>query len=130
MDGDLPNHMVTLGRSPKSEILDFWDLPPNLPYISPIGESTVHLPLHFLYKSQMLWKKKIFIVGALGLLKACVCYFFIKILFFHQMIVRQKLWKIFFISKKLFSLLRCSIFCNFFSSFPQFPDSKGQMEVE
>ena len=37
----------------------------------------------------------------------------------------------FFISsKKLFSLLRYSNFCNLFPSFPQFPDSKGQMEVE
>ena len=37
----------------------------------------------------------------------------------------------FFISsKKLFSFLRYSDFCNFFPSFPQFPDSKGQMEVK
>ena len=53
------------------------------------------------------------------------------ILFFHQMIGLQKLWKMFFISsKKLFSFSRYSDFCNFFPSFPHFPDSKGQMEVE
>ena len=32
--------------------------------------------------------------------------------------------------KKLFSFSRYSDFCIFSSSFPQFPDSKGQMEVE
>ena len=32
--------------------------------------------------------------------------------------------------KKLFSFSRYSLFCNFFSLFPQFPDSKGQMKVE
>ena len=33
-------------------------------------------------------------------------------------------------SKKLFSFSRYSNFCKFFPSFPRFPDSKGQMEVE
>ena len=33
-------------------------------------------------------------------------------------------------SKKLFSFLRYSIFFNFFTSFPHFTDSKGQMEEE
>ena len=57
--------------------------------------------------------------------------FFIKFLFFHQMIGLQKLWKMFFISsKKLFPFSRYSNFCNFFPSFPHIPDSKGQMEVE
>ena len=43
----------------------------------------------------------------------------------------SKTEKCFFISsKKLFSFSRYSIFCNFFPSFPHFPDSKGQMEVE
>ena len=57
--------------------------------------------------------------------------FFIKFLFFHQMIFFKKLWKMFFISsKKLFSFLRYSNCCNFFPSFPNFPDSKGQMDVE
>ena len=56
---------------------------------------------------------------------------FIKLLFFHQMIALQKLWKMFFISsKKLFSFSRYLDFCIFFSSFPQLPDSKGHMEVE
>ena len=36
----------------------------------------------------------------------------------------------FFSSKKLFLFSRYSNFCNFSSSFPYFPDSKGQMEVE
>ena len=35
-----------------------------------------------------------------------------------------------FYLKRLFSLSKYSIFCNFFPSFPNFPDSKGQMEVE
>ena len=56
--------------------------------------------------------------------------FFIKFLFFHQMIALPKLWKVLFISsKKLFSFSRYSYFCNLFPSFPQFPDTKGQMEV-
>ena len=33
-------------------------------------------------------------------------------------------------SKKLFSFSRYSNFCDFFPTFPQFSDSKGQMEVE
>ena len=57
--------------------------------------------------------------------------FFIKFLFFDQMIGLLKLWKMFFISsEKLFSFSRYSNFCNFFPSFPHFPDSKRQMEVE
>ena len=37
----------------------------------------------------------------------------------------------FFISsKKFFLFLRYSIFCNLFTSFPHYIDSKGQMEVE
>ena len=32
--------------------------------------------------------------------------------------------------KKLFLFLRHSDFCNFFVSFPHFPDSKGQMKME
>ena len=65
------------------------------------------------------------------IVKACVRYFLIKFLFFHQMRVLQNLWKIFFIpSKKLFSFSKYSNFCNFFPSFPHFPYSKWQMEVE
>ena len=53
---------------------------------------------------------------------------FIKFLFLHQMIALKKLWKMFFISsKKPFPFWRYYIF---FPSFPHFPDSKGQMEVE
>ena len=62
--------------------------------------------------------------------KALCLLFFITFLFFHQMITLQKLWKMFFISsKKLFSFSRYLNFY-FFPSFPNFPDSKGQMEVE
>ena len=47
--------------------------------------------------------------------------FFIKFLFFHQMIARQKLWKVFFISsKRLFSFSRYPNFCIFSPSFPHF----------
>ena len=50
---------------------------------------------------------------------------------FHQMVTLKKIWKIFFISSKnLRSFPRNSNFCNFFPSFLQLPDSKGQMEVE
>ena len=50
---------------------------------------------------------------------------------FHEMIALEKLWKMFFIlCKKHFLFLRYSSFCNFPPSFPHFPDSKGQMEVE
>ena len=62
-------------------------------------------------------------------LKLVSAIFLIKFLFFHQMIALQKLWKMFFISsKKLFLFSRYSSFCIFSSSFPHFPDSKGQME--
>ena len=51
--------------------------------------------------------------------------------FFHQLVGLQKLWKMLFISsKKLFSFSRDSNFCIFFPFIPQFPGSKGQMEVE
>ena len=57
--------------------------------------------------------------------------FFIKFLFFHQMIALKNLWKMFFISsKELFSFSRCLNFCVFFPSFPHFADSKGKMELE
>ena len=49
---------------------------------------------------------------------------------FNQMIALQKLWKIFFISPKKLFLSQDSNFCNFFHSFPHFPDSKWQMKVE
>ena len=56
-------------------------------------------------------------VVILSQLKACVRYFLL--LFFHQMIALQKLWKMFFISsKKLFSFSRYSKFCIFV--FPSF----------
>ena len=83
-----------------------------------------HHVAFLLSKLQLSEKKKYLIF------KACVL-FFIKILFFHQMIGLQKLWKMFFFSsKKLYLFSRYSNFCNFFPSFLQFPDSKGQMEVE
>ena len=64
-------------------------------------------------------------------LKLVSVIFYQIFIFFNQMIALQKLWKVFFISsKKLFLFSRYSIFCNFFTSFPHFPDTKGQMEVE
>ena len=58
----------------------------------------------------------------IGMIKACIRYFLTIFLFFHQMIALQKLWKMFFLSsKKLFLFLRYSNFCNFFTSFCQFP---------
>ena len=60
-----------------------------------------------------------------------VCTIFYQIFIFDQVIALQKLWKMFFISsKKLFFSSKYSIFCKCFPSFPHFPDSKGQMEVE
>ena len=50
---------------------------------------------------------------------------------FTKMMAHQKLWKMLFVpSEMLFSFLRFSNFCNVFPSFPQSPDSKGQMKVE
>ena len=47
------------------------------------------------------------------------------------MIALQKLWKILFISsKKLFLFSGYPIFKKIFPSFPYFPGSEGQMEVE
>ena len=55
-------------------------------------------------------------------LKACVRYFFLKKIIYHQMIAFQKLWKMVFISsKKLFSFSRYLNFCN--SIFPSFSPS-------
>ena len=72
----------------------------------------------------------IFLTSLLIFLKLVFAIFY-HFLFFHQMIALEKLWKMFFISsKKLFSFSRYSDFGNFFPSFPQVPDSKGQMEVD
>ena len=63
------------------------------------------------------------------LIKACVCCF-CQIYFFTKWLPFKN-WKIFFISsKKLFPFSRHSNICNFPPSFPHFPDSKEQMEVE
>ena len=56
---------------------------------------------------------------------------FYQIFIFSPTIDLWKLWKMFFISsKKIFSFSRHSNFCIFSSSFPYFPDLKGQMGVE
>ena len=61
------------------------------------------------------------------IVKACVRYFLIKFLFFHQMRVLQNLWKIFFIpSKKLFSFSKYSNFCNFSLPFHTFHIQKDK----
>ena len=55
---------------------------------------------------------------------------FIKFLFFHQIIALQKLWKFFlFHPKSSFRSQDIQIFCDFSSSFPHFPDSKGQIRI-
>ena len=62
-------------------------------------------------------------------IKASVRYFFIKVLFFYQMIALQTLWKIFFISsKKLFLFLRYSnfLFYVFFIPFYTIPTQKNK----
>ena len=64
-------------------------------------------------------------------LKACVRYFLSIFYFFIKWYAFKNYEKCFFISsKKLFSFSRYSIFWNFFRSSRQFPDSKGQIEVE
>ena len=57
----------------------------------------------------------------LGTIQSLCPLFFIKFLLFLQMIALQKLEKMFFISsKKFFSFLRYSIFCNFSLPFQTF----------
>ena len=59
-------------------------------------------------------------------IKASVRYFLSNFYFLTKW--WEKLWEMFFISSKnLFSFSRYS---DFFPSFPHFPDSKGQMELE
>ena len=56
---------------------------------------------------------------------------FYQIFIFSSNDSLSKTMKMFFISsKKLFSFSRYSSLCNFFPSFPHFPDSKRQKEVE
>ena len=63
--------------------------------------------------------------------KSLCLLFFINFFVFHLMIALQKLWQMFFISlQKLFLFLRYSVFCIFSSSFPHFPDWKGQIKLE
>ena len=54
--------------------------------------------------------------------------FFIKFLFFHQMMALEKLQMFFISSKKFFSFLRYSNFCNFFPSFPSFQIQNGKQK--
>ena len=62
--------------------------------------------------------------------KACVHYF-LQNLYISPNDNPSKTVKRFFISsKKLFLFSRYANVCNFSSSFPHFPDSKGQMGVE
>ena len=59
--------------------------------------------------------------------KACIRYFFIKFLFFHQMIGLQKLWKMFFISSKSsFRSQDIQIFVTFSLLFHTFQIQKGK----
>ena len=62
------------------------------------------------------------------LFKACVRYFLSNFYFFTKWEPFKKYQKCFL--KSFFPSFFCSNFCNFSPSFPHFPDSKGQMEVE
>ena len=53
-----------------------------------------------------------------------------EVRFYFSIIVVPSKTKKIISSKKQFSFSRYSNFCNFLPSFPHFPDSKGQMEVE
>ena len=88
-------------------------------YSNPTGSSAIGRVYFRIWSLFLLFFIKLFFIK------------FISMLFFHQMITLLKLWKKFFVSsKKLFLFSRCSNFCDFFPSFPHFPDSKGQMEKE
>ena len=69
-------------------------------------------------------------IAAFSDFKGCIRYFFYQIFIFSPNGSPSKTVKKFISSKKLFSYLKYSIFWNFFPSFPHFPDSKGQIEVE
>ena len=62
------------------------------------------------------------------LLKVCVHYFLSNFYFFSKRKPFKHCEK--FHIKKLFSFTRYSGFCDFLPSFPHFPDSKAQKEVE
>ena len=65
------------------------------------------------------------------ILISSLCLLLFIFFYFFTLIALQELWKMYFISrKKLFLFFRCTIVCNFSSSFPQFSDSKGQMELK
>ena len=77
------------------------------------------------------WKLEKAFKKSMRKFNACGRYFLSSFYFLRKMITFWKLWKIFFISsKKLFLFSRYSNVCNFFHSFPHFPDPKGQVEVE
>ena len=65
-----------------------------------------------------------------GVLLKLVSAIFYQIFIFSPNDSPLKTMKKLFSSKKLFSFSRYSNFCIFSPSFPHFPDSKGQMEVE
>ena len=67
----------------------------------------------------------------MGLFLKLVSTIFYQVFIFSTKWHPFKNYEVFFISsKKIFSFSRYSIFCNFFTSFPHFADTKGQMEVE
>ena len=85
----------------------------NCTWFGELENSTAHVRFHQIY----------ILIGSLKLVSA----FFIKFLFFHQMIGLQNLWKMFFIwSKNLFSFLRYPNFCNFSLPFHTFEIQKGK----
>ena len=62
--------------------------------------------------------------------KACVAIFYQISIFSPNDSPLKTMKNVFISSKKHFSFLRYSKFCDFFPSFPHFPNSKGQLEVE
>ena len=65
-----------------------------------------------------------------GLKTSCILFLKLISAIFYQIFIFYLIKMFFISSKKLFSFSIYSKFCNFFPSFPQFSDSKGQMEVK
>ena len=66
----------------------------------------------------------------LCLLKFASATFYQILVFLTSNIPSKTIKNVFIPSKKVFLFSRYSNFCNFFVSFPHFPDSKGHMEIE
>ena len=74
--------------------------------------------------------KIILLISSNWQLKACVRYFYQIFISSPNDSPLETMKNVFISSKKLFSFLRYSNFCNFFLHIPHFPDTKGQMQVK